>query len=122
MTCALVLTTVPASHDADALARTLVDEGLAACVSALPPMRSTYRWQGAVEAADERQLLIKTTAARLDELERRLTELHPYDVPELVVLPISSGAAAYLDWLAASCEPPKAQSPEPKAQSLEPKA
>ena len=85
-----------------------MSEGLAACVSVLPPMRSVYRWQGAVEAAGERQLVIKTTAARLDELERRLLELHPYDVPEFVVIPITSGSAAYLSWLADSCTPSKA--------------
>ncbi len=107
----IALTTLPDGHDAEAFGRTLVSEGLAACVSVLPPMRSVYRWQGAVEAAGERQLLIKTTAARLDELERRLLELHPYDVPEFVVIPITSGSAAYLSWLADSCAP---QAPSPK--------
>jgi periplasmic divalent cation tolerance protein len=65
-------------------------------------MRSVYRWKGAVERADERQLLIKTTTERLAELEARLRQLHPYDVPEFIVLPITQGSAAYLSWLSDS--------------------
>jgi periplasmic divalent cation tolerance protein len=103
-TCVLVLTTLPADHDVEALARRLVDERLAACVNLLPPMRSVYRWRGAVEAADERQVLIKTLASRVPALERRLRELHPYDIPEFVVLPITGGGQAYLDWVAESVE------------------
>ena len=98
----IVLTTWPADGDVDPLAQQLVDERLAACVNILPPMRSVYRWQGAVEQADERQLLIKTTAARLPALESRLRALHPYDVPEFLVLPIAQGSAAYLTWLSDS--------------------
>ncbi len=100
--CVLVLTTVPADGDADALARTLVTERLAACVNLLPAMTSHYRWEGAVEQAAERQLLIKTTTAGVDRLQARLEVLHPYDVPELLVLPISGGSQPYLQWLAAS--------------------
>ena len=99
---ALVLTTMADDGRPDEVARTLVDERLAACVSILPPMVSTYRWQGAIHRDTERQLLIKTTAPRLAELERRLLELHPYDVPEFIVLPIESGSARYLAWLAES--------------------
>ncbi|HYE86896.1 MAG TPA: divalent-cation tolerance protein CutA [Vicinamibacterales bacterium] len=96
----LVLTTFPADGDAESLARTLVQEGLAACVNILPPMVSIYRWQGAIERADERQLVIKTTAARIRELESRIKALHSYDVPEFVVLSIVAGSPDYLSWLA----------------------
>lgn len=97
----IVLTTFPADQDADAFAKTLVGEHLAACVNVLPPMASTYEWQGSIEVATERQVVIKTSGARLPELEARLKALHPYDVPEFVVLPILSGSAEYLNWLAA---------------------
>ena len=98
----LVLTTFPADGDAEALASVLVQEGLAACVNLLPPMVSIDRWKGAIERADERQLLIKTTAASVSVLESRLTALHPYEVPEFLVVPIASGSPAYLAWLAES--------------------
>jgi periplasmic divalent cation tolerance protein len=95
----VVLTTLPGDGDADLLALTLVEERLAACVSVLPPMRSCYRWQGVVETADERQVLIKTKAANVAALERRVKELHPYEVPEFLVLNIEAGSPAYLSWL-----------------------
>jgi periplasmic divalent cation tolerance protein len=82
----LILTTVPDDERADALARALVDERLAACVNVHGPMASTYRWKGAVERDAERQLVIKTTRARLADLEVRLRGLHPYELPEFVVL------------------------------------
>ena len=96
----VVLTTFPADGDAEALAKTLVQAGLAACVNILPPMVSIYRWKGAVERADERQLLIKTRAPLIRELESRIKALHSYDVPEFVVLPIVAGSSEYLHWLA----------------------
>ena len=102
----IVLTTFPADGDAEALARTLVTERLAACVNVLPPMVSIYRWKAAVEAASERQLVIKTTAARVAALQDRLTALHSYEVPEFLVLPISEGGEAYLSWLTDSTGPP----------------
>ena len=95
----LVMTTYPADGDVDSLARTLVDERLAACVNVLPSMQSTYRWKGSVETAAERQLLIKTKAATVAALEQRVRELHPYDVPEFLVLTIADGSPAYLAWL-----------------------
>lgn len=98
----IVLTTLPVEGDAEKFASHLVEEKLAACVNVLPAMRSVYRWKDAVERAKERQLVIKTTRARLAALESRIRELHPYDVPEFVVLPIDSGSAAYLSWLSAS--------------------
>jgi periplasmic divalent cation tolerance protein len=100
----LVLTTLGAGADAAAFARVLVEERLAACVNLLPEMRSIYRWQGRVHDEPERQVLIKTSAARLDALRRRIGELHSYDVPELIVLRIADGGEAYLRWVAESVE------------------
>lgn len=84
------------AHD---LARRLVDEGLCACVNVLPGVRSYFRWQGAVDTADELLLVIKTTRAAAARLQARLLALHPYDVPEVVELPLVGGAPAYLRWL-----------------------
>ena len=95
----LVLTTWPAAADPAAFASALVEERLAACVNLMPEMDSTYRWQGRVERERERQVLIKTTAARLDSLKRRVAELHPYEVPELLVLEVADGGEAYLGWV-----------------------
>ena len=101
----LVLTTLPADGDAEKFALQLVDDRLAACVNILPAMRSIYRWQDAVERADERQLLIKTSSERVAALEARVRELHSYEVPEFVVIPIVQGGADYLSWLSASTKP-----------------
>jgi periplasmic divalent cation tolerance protein len=95
----IVLSTFPADQDASLLARTLVEERLAACVNVLPPMTSIYRWEGAVEQAAEHQLVMKTTAAKVEALKARIAELHPYDVPEVLVLSVSDGAASYLQWV-----------------------
>jgi len=95
----LVLTTVPADDRGEAIARALVDERLAACVNLLGPMTSFYRWDGAVERGVERQLIIKTTHGRVAAIQARLVELHSYDLPEFVVLPVSDGGPAYLDWI-----------------------
>ena len=101
----IVLTTLPAEGDAEKFAAQLVEEKLAACVNVLTPMRSVYRWKNAVERADERQIVIKTSKARLGALEARVRKLHPYDVPEFVVLPIDSGSADYLSWLSDNTQP-----------------
>ena len=95
----LVLTTLPADADAAVFARTLVSERLAACVNLLAPMESVYRWEGDVQRDTERQLIMKTTRARVDALWQRVRELHPYEVPEFLVLPIADGSDAYLRWL-----------------------
>ena len=95
----VVLTTLPAGSDAEAFARVLVDERLAACVSTMAEMRSAYRWQGGVEQAVERQVVIKTTRGQLARLEARVAELHPYEVPELLVLAACGGSDAYLAWV-----------------------
>lgn len=94
----LILTTMPDDDRADAVARTLVEEHLAACVNVHRPMVSTYRWKGQVEREPERQLVIKTTAERLPDLEARLRVLHPYDLPEFVVL-AATGSDAYGKWV-----------------------
>jgi periplasmic divalent cation tolerance protein len=98
----IVLTTWPADKDPLAFARLLIDERLAACVNLLPPMTSVYRWQGDVQEDPERQLIIKTTRARVDEVIDRLRARHPYELPECLVLPIERGGAAYLTWLSES--------------------
>jgi periplasmic divalent cation tolerance protein len=99
----VVLTTLGAVTDAVDLARTLVEEGLAACVNVLPPMQSVYRWKGAVEADTEQQLVIKTTSARVAALEARLRALHPYELPEFLVL-TADGSVRYLQWITESVQ------------------
>jgi periplasmic divalent cation tolerance protein len=101
----VVLTTFPADGDVEAFATTLVQERLAACVNVLPPMRSIYTWQGKVERADERQLLIKTRTDCVHQLETRLKELHRYEIPEFLVLPVLDGSREYLSWIASSTHP-----------------
>ena len=98
---AVVLTTIGADVDGVALARTLVDEGLAACVNVLPPMQSVYRWQGAVQVEREQQLVIKTAPSQLAALEARLHQLHPYDLPEFLVLG-AEASVAYTEWVRSS--------------------
>ena len=97
----LILTTLGTAADAVAFARTLVTEHLAACVNVLPPMTSIYRWKGAVEEEREQQLVIKTTSDRVAAIEARFSELHPYELPELIVLS-AGGSSRYLDWLSES--------------------
>src|SRR5437762_10532602 len=96
---AIVLTTMPDDARADELARTLIAERLAACVNVHGPMISTYWWKETVEHAAERQLVIKTTRARLPALEARVRELHPYELPELIIIAVDGGNDAYLGWL-----------------------
>lgn len=98
----IVLTTVPVDGDHAALARALVEERLAACVNLLPPMESIYRWEGRIDSESERQVIIKTTGDRIAALWDRVRELHPYEVPEFVVLPILDGNEAYLRWIGES--------------------
>ena len=97
----IVLTTIAASADAAALGRTLVEERLAACVNILPAMTSIYRWQGRIETEPEQQLLIKTASSRVADLERRLHELHPYEVPEFLVLRAGDHGGPYMSWVQA---------------------
>jgi periplasmic divalent cation tolerance protein len=99
----VVLCTAPAAPRdgiaAHALARQLVDEGLCACVNVVPGVRSFFRWQDAIDEADEVLLVAKTTAAGARVLRERIAELHPYEVPEVLELAVADGLPAYLHWL-----------------------
>lgn len=95
----LILTNLPDADSAHALATTLVSEHLAACVNVLAPCRSVYRWQGTIESAQEVPLLIKTTAARYADLEAAIRAAHPYELPEIIAVPIAHGLPEYLDWV-----------------------
>jgi periplasmic divalent cation tolerance protein len=100
-TVSIVFTTLGANADAEAIARTLIEERLAACVNILPPMTSIYRWQGKVEQDREQQLVIKTASDRVADLQTRLRQLHPYELPEFLVLD-ATGSEAYLAWVGES--------------------
>jgi periplasmic divalent cation tolerance protein len=104
---AVVLTTMPDSEAADALARTLVEERLAACVNVHAPMMSSYQWAGALQRDPERQLVIKTSPGRVPDLERRLAELHPYELPEFVVLD-AAASVEYAAWVRTQTGEPSA--------------
>lgn len=102
MTDALVvLVTAPSAEQAAELARALVEERLAACGNVLPGVRSVYRWEGSVREDAEALLVLKTTRARLEALRERVLALHPYQVPEVLALPVEAGSAAYLAWISA---------------------
>lgn len=100
MSVIVVFSTFPSEDKAAEIARTLVTEGLVACANLVPPVRSIYRWQG--EVCDERETLamMKTTRERFEALRARLVALHPYEVPEVIALPVEAGHAPYLDWVA----------------------
>jgi periplasmic divalent cation tolerance protein len=98
----IVLTTAASPEEADRLARTLVEEHLAACATVIPGVESIYRWKGQVESSAETMLLIKTGPDQLAALEARLHELHSYETPEFLVLRVESGSRGYLDWLKGS--------------------
>jgi periplasmic divalent cation tolerance protein len=95
----LALTTCPDEASAQALASTLVRERLAACVNRVGGLRSTYIWDARLQDEAEILLIIKTTAARLDELQARLKSLHPYELPELLAIAVAGGNERYLDWV-----------------------
>jgi len=100
MTTLIVITNCPDEETANHIALAVVEARLAACVNILPRVQSIYRWQGAVESAVEVPLLIKTTTAAYPALEAAIRERHPYEVPEIIALPISAGLPAYLNWVA----------------------
>ncbi len=102
----IVLTNCPDEDVADRLARTLVEQKLAACVNRLPAVNSVYRWQGSVERAVEVPLLIKSTRERLPEIQEAIRALHPYEVPEIVAIPVVAGLPAYLRWVVDETQPP----------------
>src|SRR4051812_28696951 len=94
-----VLMTAPDARVAEEITRTLVSEGLAACGNIVPSVTSIYRWEGAVETAAEVMVILKTTAVRADEVVQRIEQLHPYDVPEAIVVDIHAGSNEYLRWI-----------------------
>ena len=98
----IVLTTVALHETAIAMARTLVQERLAACVNVSPGVESIYWWQEKLEQTLEYVLMIKTTAGKIDALRERMMKLHPYELPEFVILPIEGGSEAYLQWIGES--------------------
>lgn len=103
----LVLTTAPDPDTAERLARGLIETRLAACVNVLPPMTSFYLWKGELIRDTEYQILAKTSRARIDELNRWLREHHPYELPEVIAVPIEAGLPEYLAWIISECTVPR---------------
>jgi periplasmic divalent cation tolerance protein len=99
----IVLVTAPDLKVARALARAALELRLIACANLVPRLESHYRWQGRLESSAEVLLIMKTTRARLERLEKLVLEKHPYDTAEFVALPLAAGSKRYLDWLSASC-------------------
>jgi periplasmic divalent cation tolerance protein len=104
-TAVVVLVTAPSADSAAEIARALVEEGLAACGNVIPGIRSIYRWEGEIHDDAEAMLVLKTERRLVDALKKRLPTIHPYQVPELLVLPVEDGLGPYLEWLAASLRP-----------------
>ena len=100
MSTLLVLTNVPERAVAERLADLLIGEQLAACVNILAPCRSVYRWKGAVQHDEEHPMLIKTTPERYQALQQALREGHPYELPEIIAVPVEQGLPEYLQWVA----------------------
>lgn len=94
-----MLSAVGTAEDAERIARALVEGGLAACVNIVPAVTSVYRWKGRVERGEERLLVVKTRADRFEALREAIISLHPYELPEVIALPIEAGHAPYLAWL-----------------------
>jgi len=105
MATLLVLTNLPDRASAERLADGVVAQNLAACVNILAPCRSVYRWKGAVQHDEEHPVLLKTTAERYAALEQAMRALHPYELPEIIAVPVERGLPAYLDWVAAETQP-----------------
>jgi periplasmic divalent cation tolerance protein len=101
----LVLTNLPDRATAERLAESLFEQKVAACVNILAPCRSVYRWKGAVQHDEEHPMLVKTTAERYPELEAAIRAGHPYELPEIVAVPIVRGLAAYLQWVDSETRP-----------------
>jgi len=101
----VVLVTAPDLETATGIARTLVTERLAACANVVPGLRSIYRWEGSVQDDAEVLLLLKTRAARCPALAARVKDLHPYEVPEVLELPVTGGSEAYLEWVRTESSP-----------------
>jgi periplasmic divalent cation tolerance protein len=105
----LAMTTFPGDFDTTRLAQDIVGSGLAACVTILPGIKSVYTWKGVPQVEQEQQLLIKTTTEQVDPLWELLSDRHPYDVPEFLVVPVIDGSDEYLKWVDRSVGP-KAES------------
>jgi periplasmic divalent cation tolerance protein len=105
MSSLLVLTNLPDRAAAEQLADTLIGQNLAACVNILAPCRSVYRWKGEVQHDEEHPVLIKTSEERYPALEQALRAAHPYELPEIIAVPIQRGLPAYLAWVAAETKP-----------------
>ena len=101
MEAILVITSLPDREAAQQLASRLVKERLAACVNILAPCESVYRWQGQIETAQEITLLIKTLRTHYGKVEKIIRQCHPYELPEIIAVPVTDGLPAYLEWLAA---------------------
>ena len=95
----LLLTTWPDQQLAEKAAEDWLHKNLVACVNVLPSMRSIYKWDGKIQSGIEHQLLLKTTAARTEELTRAILQIHPYECPEIIYLPVSGGYNEYLNWI-----------------------
>ena len=107
MNALLVLTNLPDRAAAEKLAEALIQKRVAACVNILAPCRSVYRWNGAVQHDEEHPVLIKTTRESYAALEAAIREAHPYELPEIVAVPIERGLPAYLDWVVAETTLPR---------------
>ena len=105
-TAVVVLVTAPSVDSAAAMARALVEEGLCACGNVVPGIRSIYLWEGKVHDEPEALLVLKTVRRLVPALKERLPRLHPYQVPEMLVLPVEDGLGPYLEWVGASVRPP----------------
>lgn len=97
----IIFSTAPSEEVAGRIAREVVSANLAACVNILPGVLSVYKWEGSMEEANETLVMVKTTRDRIEELTQRLLSLHPYEVPEVIALPIETGNEKYLDWVRA---------------------
>ena len=105
MDALLVITNHPDRKGAGELAASLVSANLAACVNVLSPCRSVYRWNGRIEDAEEHPMLIKTTRDRYADLEAAIRSAHPYELPEIIAVPLAAGLPAYLEWVASETRP-----------------
>jgi len=95
----ITLCTCPSQATAEEIASSLVEQGVAACINIIPTITSIYKWQGKLEKANEVLMLIKTDQSRYQDLERALTILHPYELPEIIAVPVEQGLAGYLNWV-----------------------
>jgi len=95
----ITLCTCPSQTVAEEIANSLVKQGIAACINIIPKVTSIYKWQGKLERDDEALMLIKTDRSRYQDLEQALTTLHPYELPEIIAVPVEQGLTGYLNWV-----------------------